>query len=130
MPPGAAGYPGPGQPRRSRGGLLLGLAITVFVIAAAVFGTLYLTERSSHDRTRQESASQLAGMQRELASLKGKLNSSEQNEDYQRDRIADLESRNAAFKECVDATGELFAALDAEDQQKFERALRLLVQAC
>lgn len=129
LPPqlGAGGYPGPGRPRRSRGGLLLGLATTIFVVAAAVFGTLYLTERSSHDRTRQESASQLAGVQRELATIKGKLSSSEQNEDYQRDRIADLENRNTALKECVDAVGKL---LEAENQEEFDDALRLLVKAC
>lgn|GEM_PF-3998900 len=110
--------------------MLLGIATTVFVIATAVFGTLYLVERSAHDRTRQETSSQLQGVQRELASIEGKLTSSQHTEDFQRDRIADLETRNAEMKDCVDATGALFEAIEAQDEARFDTAIRIMFQAC
>jgi hypothetical protein len=124
--PGPAAAIPPPQPRRRTASTLLGIAAALSLITAAVFVTLYLTERSNHGNTQREFSSQ----QQELEGMRGKLNASEEKERFQQNRIAELENRNAELRECAEVTTEFFAALDADDDAKIDQALSDMYQTC
>jgi hypothetical protein len=121
------------RPRRRAGTTLLTIIAALSFIAAAAFGTLYATERLAHNRTRDTLStqqSQLDGAQRELSSIKGELTAAEQARRDQDNRNAELASRNAQLQKCVDATGEFFAALQANDQARGDRAIAEMLEGC
>jgi len=129
---GTAAPPPLARPRRGAT-ILLATATAVFLIAAAVLGALYLSERSAHNRTQQQVTThriQLDGLQDELDSTKGKLTSAEQAKREQESRAADLETRNAELQKCADGAGEFFAAVKADDQARGERAIANMVDTC
>jgi cob(I)alamin adenosyltransferase len=107
--------------------------MALFLVVSAVFVTLYVTERSAHNRTQREQQSQLERVQQELDSVTSKFNAGQQNERYQQGRIATLEERSANLQKCADATGTFFAALDVDDEtrdEKIDKAITAMFDAC
>jgi hypothetical protein len=135
-PPPSQYQPQPHPQLRSRrriGTTLLAITTVLSFIAATTFGTLYVTERMAHNRSRGTLAtqqSQLDGAQRELDSSKSELTAAEQARRDQDSRNAELASRNAQLQKCVDATAEFFAALQANDQARGDRAIAAMLEGC
>jgi hypothetical protein len=135
-PPPSQHQPRPQPPLRSRrriGTTLLAITTVLSFTAAATFGTLYATDRMAHQHTRNTLTTQqsrLDSMQQELDSTKSELTAAVQAKRDQDSRNAELASRNAQLQKCVDATGEFFAALQANDQARGDRAITAMLEGC
>lgn len=127
----APGGPAALAPQRKVGIPLLAAALAVFLVVSAVFIALYITEHSAHNRTQHDRQ----GVQQELESTTSKLNTVQQNERDQQNRIADLEHRNADLKNCADAAHAFFDALylsldDQSRDNKINQAIEHMFVAC
>ncbi len=94
--PQPSAYPPPGN---RRAGILLLIACAVAFAAAAVFAGLYVAADSDHDAA----VARLDDTKKELADVRARIGSSEEEQASAEARSDDLEAENATLTTCVDA---------------------------
>lgn len=124
---GSSYYSSGQQGPRSRTPIILIVVAVLMLAAGGVFGALYISANSDHDKA----SSTLADRKAELDGIKKDITTAQGDKTKAEDNNSDLESQNSALQPCVDATQKfLWDTPQSAPEAEIDAAVQAMKDAC